>query len=173
MTKPLKTIVMADENKETPLKKLMIIVAKGSIEDIYAGLVMANGAVMEGIVFELRWIIESVREAGLESKELRMVGGPAASPVWPKIVADITHLPVVIPSTTEAASCGAAILAGVGSGVFTDPGEGYSSMSRQETLLEPDQDNVRRYDDLFDIYRNVSQQTRDSLSRLSSFDAVE
>ena len=44
---------MADEKKETPLKKVMIIVAKGTIEDIYAGLVMANGAVMEGIETKL------------------------------------------------------------------------------------------------------------------------
>ena len=41
------------EVKETPLKKVLIIVAKGSIEDIYAGLVMANGAVMEGIETKL------------------------------------------------------------------------------------------------------------------------
>jgi len=44
---------MAEAKKETPLKKVMIIVAKGTIEDIYAGLVMANGAVMEGIETKL------------------------------------------------------------------------------------------------------------------------
>ena len=41
------------EAKETPLKKVLIIVAKGTIEDVYAGLVMANGAVMEGIETKL------------------------------------------------------------------------------------------------------------------------
>ena len=41
------------EVKEMPLKKILIIVAKGTIEDIYAGLVMANGAVMEGIETKL------------------------------------------------------------------------------------------------------------------------
>ena len=44
---------MAEGTKEIPLKKVMIIVAKGTIEDIYAGLVMANGAVMEGIETKL------------------------------------------------------------------------------------------------------------------------
>ena len=44
---------MADEKKGIPLKKVMIIVSKGTIEDIYAGLVMANGAVMEGIETKL------------------------------------------------------------------------------------------------------------------------
>ncbi len=37
------------ETKESPLKKVCIICAKGAIEDVYATLVMANGAVMEGI----------------------------------------------------------------------------------------------------------------------------
>ena len=32
-----------------PVKKVALIIAKGSIEDVYAGLIMANGAVMEGI----------------------------------------------------------------------------------------------------------------------------
>ena len=36
-------------NNESPLKKVCIICAKGTIEDVYATLVMANGAVMEGI----------------------------------------------------------------------------------------------------------------------------
>ncbi len=47
------------EIKESPLKKVCIICAKGTIEDVYATLVMANGAVMEGIetkvFFHLLW----------------------------------------------------------------------------------------------------------------------
>ena len=38
------------ETKEKkPLEKVCIICAKGNLEDVYAALVMANGAVMEGI----------------------------------------------------------------------------------------------------------------------------
>lgn len=40
---------MTDKNSENPLKKLMIICTKDTIEDVYAALIMANGAVMEGI----------------------------------------------------------------------------------------------------------------------------
>ncbi len=128
-------------------------------------------SVMEGVVFELRYTMEDIRESGVRGSELRMVGGAAASAVWPKIVADVTHLPVVIPSTTEAASCGAAILAGVGSGVFPNPETGYRALSGQETLLEPDEGNIKRYDELFQIYMNASKQVQDSLSRLSEFGA--
>ena len=41
------------ENKDKPIKKVCIICAKGSIEDVYATLVMGNGAVMEGIEAKL------------------------------------------------------------------------------------------------------------------------
>ena len=40
---------MSTENNESPLKKVCIICAKGTIEDVYATLVLANGAVMEGM----------------------------------------------------------------------------------------------------------------------------
>ena len=77
---------MADEKKETPLKKVMIIVAKGSIEDVYAGLVMANGAVMEGIetklfftFFGLDAIIKKrqnrIKTATVGNPAMRMPGG--------------------------------------------------------------------------------------------------
>lgn len=130
-------------------------------------------AVMEGIAFELRWTMADIREALVvgatyaSHSTLCMVGGAAASPVWPKIVADITHLPVALPSTTETASCGAAILAGVGSGALPNAEAGYQILSGKETLLEPDEENSNRYDQLFEIYRTASQQLLDSLSRLS------
>jgi peroxiredoxin family protein len=77
---------MAEEKKETPLKKVLIIVAKGSIEDIYAGLVMANGAVMEGIetklfftFFGLDAVIKKrqnrVKTATVGNPAMRMPGG--------------------------------------------------------------------------------------------------
>jgi len=124
-------------------------------------------AVMEGIAYELRRVMESISEISPET--WRMVGGAAASAVWTKIVADVTHLPVAIPSTTEAASYGAAILAGVGSGVFADQEAGYRILSGDETLLEPDRKNGERYDALFQVYLDASQQTQSLFSKLSDF----
>ncbi len=126
-------------------------------------------AVMEGIVFELRWTLEDIRESGISPGKLRMVGGAARSSVWSQIVADVTHVPVVIPSTTEAAGCGAAILAGVGSKAFPSPEAGYQILSGQENILEPDKENGEMYDELFEIYRTAGQQLQEPLSRLSEF----
>jgi len=70
---------MAQE-KSTPLKKVMIIVAKGTIEDIYAGLVMANGAVMEGIETKLFFTffgMDAIIKKRRNTSKTATVGNPA------------------------------------------------------------------------------------------------
>jgi peroxiredoxin family protein len=71
---------MAEEKKEMPLKKVMIIVAKGTIEDIYAGLVMANGAVMEGIetkMFFTFFGLDAIIKKRQNKAKTATVGNPA------------------------------------------------------------------------------------------------
>lgn len=68
------------EKKETPLKKVLIIVAKGTIEDIYAGLVMANGAVMEGIetkMFFTFFGLDAIIKKRQNKAKTATVGNPA------------------------------------------------------------------------------------------------
>ncbi len=69
------------ENKnETPLKKVCIICAKGSIEDVYASLVMANGAVMEGIetkVFFTFFGLDAITKKQMNKLKTATVGNPA------------------------------------------------------------------------------------------------
>jgi peroxiredoxin family protein len=72
--------MMAEEKKEIPLKKVLIIVAKGSIEDIYAGLVMANGAVMEGIETKLFFTffgMDAIIKKRQNKAKTATVGNPA------------------------------------------------------------------------------------------------
>lgn len=69
------------ENKnETPLKKVCIICAKGSLEDVYATLVMSNGAVMEGIetkVFFTFFGLDAITKKQLNKLHTATVGNPA------------------------------------------------------------------------------------------------
>jgi peroxiredoxin family protein len=67
-------------NKETPLKKVCIICAKGTIEDVYATLVMANGAVMEGIeakVFFTFFGLDAITKKQMNKLHTSTVGNPA------------------------------------------------------------------------------------------------
>ena len=69
------------ENKEEfPLKKVCIICAKGTIEDVYATLVMANGAVMEGIeakVFFTFFGLDAITKNRMNKIHTSTVGNPA------------------------------------------------------------------------------------------------
>lgn len=71
---------MTELNKETPLKKVMIICAKGTIEDVYAALIMANGAVMEGIEAKLFFTffgLDAITKKHMNKLHTSTVGNPA------------------------------------------------------------------------------------------------
>jgi len=69
-----------NQKEENPLKKVCIICAKGSIEDVYATLVMANGAVMEGIeakVFFTFFGLDAITKKQMKKLHTGVVGNPA------------------------------------------------------------------------------------------------
>jgi len=68
------------EHTETPLKKVLIICAKGSLEDVYAALVMANGAVMEGIEAKLFFTffgLDGITKKRMNKLHTATLGNPA------------------------------------------------------------------------------------------------
>ncbi len=67
-------------NNDYPLKKVMIICAKGTVEDVYATLVMANGAVMEGIeakIFFTFFGLDAITKKQMKKLHTATVGNPA------------------------------------------------------------------------------------------------
>jgi xylulokinase len=129
-------------------------------------------AVMEGIACELRWAISEMRQAGIDVAELRMVGGAARSSIWPQIVADVTAIPVVLPAMSQAASRGAAILAGTAIGVFRDPQAGFAAFRGAESSLTPDPAVRQLYDDRFATYQALSEVLIDQANRAGLRDRV-
>jgi len=66
--------------EEYPLKKVLIICAKGNIEDVYAALIMANGAVMEGIEAKLFFTffgLDAITKKQMNKLHTATVGNPA------------------------------------------------------------------------------------------------
>lgn len=67
-------------NEAHPLKKVLIICAKGNLEDVYAALVMANGAVMEGIeakMFFTFFGLDAITKKQMDKLHTATVGNPA------------------------------------------------------------------------------------------------
>ncbi len=69
-----------EQTEKYPLKKVLIICAKGMIEDVYASLVLANGAVMEGIeakVFFTFFGLDAITKKQMKHLHTATVGNPA------------------------------------------------------------------------------------------------
>ncbi len=79
-------------------------------------------AVMEGAARLLNGKVRELESRGFRYQRAVMVGGPSRSPIWPKIVAEITGINVVAGSQSAGAR-GAAILAGIGAGLYGDEHE--------------------------------------------------
>ncbi len=92
---------------------------------IFAGLTLRHGvaelarAVMEGVTLGLEQGYTLLREAGVKSGRALAMGGGARSPVWLQIQADVFGIPVQAAAAGDAC-VGAALLAGVGAGVYGD-----------------------------------------------------
>ncbi|MBR0056128.1 MAG: xylulokinase, partial [Kiritimatiellae bacterium] len=74
-------------------------------------------ALMEGVAFSLRDCFRTLEEMALPANRIFLIGGGAKSRLWSEIVCNVFNRPVAVPSPGDA-SFGAALLAGVGAGVF-------------------------------------------------------
>ena len=101
-------------------------------------------AVMEGVVFQIVDILEKFPRE-FRPKELILAGGASKSPVWSQILADVANLPVKIPETADLGCVGAAIMAGVGSGIYQSAEDGYQSLAVKSKTVTPDPRQVAVY----------------------------
>ena len=109
-------------------------------------------AIMEGIGFGTRAILDAFRAAGYDSAEMTVGGGAAASDLWLQIHADTAGLPIRVPASADAPSTGAAVLAAFGAGRFASIDEGIAAMVRPGRMIEPDPATMARYAEIYDRY---------------------
>ena len=113
-------------------------------------------ALLEGSAFALRDILEAMQAAGLEVRRLTIVGGGAKGALWRQIKADVTGLPVRVPTSVETTATGAAILAAVGSGMHptvADAVDAFVAFQPEEHLPDPERHDL--YTDAYRRYRDV------------------
>jgi xylulokinase len=112
-------------------------------------------ALLEGMTYELRANIEGLVEAGSEFSVLRNTGGGSRSSAWCQMKADILGLPVETVDLPEAGCLAAAILAGVGTGVYPSFVEPQTHFVHPAARYEPDPSKKSQYDALFATYKQV------------------
>ncbi len=109
-------------------------------------------AVMEGVAYSLRHNLETAAEADATVKTLYSMGGAANSRLWTQIKSDVTGLPIQVPSSDTATALGAAILAGVGTGVYKDFEQAVAQTVQVKRTHEPNLQNKAKYDKGYETY---------------------
>jgi xylulokinase len=95
---------------------------------------------MEGLTFGFLGLLESMQaHAGVRIAEIRAVGGGTRNTWWQQLKADILGRPIQTLGLTDVAALGAALLAGIGVGIFPDAEHTAAAAFRPGVRYEPDQ----------------------------------
>jgi len=112
-------------------------------------------AILEGVTYEMKLNIELFRQAGIEIKELRAIGGGAKSEKWMQIKSDVMNIPIVSLDVSETGCLGAALLAAKAAGCKDSLAEMSRKWVRQSRTYEPFAENVKKYQERFKVYSQI------------------
>jgi len=112
-------------------------------------------ALMEGVAFHLRWIIEAMQRQNLEIGALNAIGGGSNSAPWTQIISDVTGRELkIVQNPLEAGAMGAALTVAVGLGVVPSV-EAIDDLIEFRHSVHPNPAVQNRYDALYQQYRQM------------------
>ncbi len=111
-------------------------------------------SVMEGVTYSLKQVVDIMGTLA-KNEKVYTSGGGSVSPLWRQMQADIFDLPVyTMSAASEGGAYGAVMVAGVGAGVWKNLSEAVQIL-KVETETLPIRENQKRYQDSFEIYRQI------------------
>ncbi len=143
--------------------------ADPSARAVFEGLTLRHDrgslvrAVLEGVAYGLRDSLELLRGLGVRAEVGRVSGGGARSRLWLEIAASVLGLPLELTEVEEGSAYGAALLAGVASGVFASAQEAVAACVRVRERIEPNpawsevyEEGYARFRALYPAVRSVA-----------------
>lgn len=121
-------------------------------------------AAMEGVGYSLKHNLDIATSAGASVRELLAVGGSANSHLWTQIKSDITGLPISVPFSDTATTLGAAILAGVGTGVYAGFEDAVSQIHITRSH-RPNMENHKKYQNSYETYLALYENLKETMRR--------
>lgn len=145
----------------------------GSLRGLFSGLHLSHKpghlyrALMEASAFGVRWIVEVLRESGVEVSRFIATGGmPHHNPLLVQIYADVLGETIAVHPSQQGPAVGAAILgvlaAGSDASGFQTTNEAIAAMAgekpgvRDLKIVEPNSSNTQLYDEVYKDYRNLA-----------------
>jgi len=129
-------------------------------------------AVLEGVAYSLRDCLELFRSLAIPTNQVRAVGGGARSLVWRQIIADVFGTELVTINVTDSTAFGAALLAGVGAGLFASVPEACAQTIRIVDRVEPDATHQSVYNEYYPVYRSLYRALKPASDSIAAIGAA-
>lgn len=113
-------------------------------------------AIIEGLDYQFLDIV-NVMESGLGTSpdKFVVVGGAVRNQFWMQNKADMVGRPIEVPDVEEATPLGAAILAGIGVGLYQDEQDAFEHVYKPGKTYQPDPELASKYVQWFPIYKQL------------------
>jgi len=111
--------------------------------------------IMESIAYMCRANIDLVAESGIDVKQIILTGGTSYSRLWNQIKSDVLGKEVKTITTRESGCLGAAILAGLGSGIYDSAEQACELMIKEDESYYPDHDRHAAYEKYYARYQQL------------------
>ena len=125
-------------------------------------------AVMEGVVYSQRQNLDVLRGMNVAPQTMLACGGGAKSPFWRQMMADVFGMPVQTLENAEGPALGAAILAGVAAGLYTDIPTACQRLVKAREPQLPHTARSAAYEPYYQLYRNLYPALKDSYATLAA-----
>jgi xylulokinase len=115
-------------------------------------------AIVEGLNYQLLDIVSAMETClGARMEQFTVVGGATRNAFWMQNKADVLGRPIEVPEIEEATPLGAAILAGIGVGLYRDEQDAFRRVYRPGRVYRPDPARAALYADGYRIYKQLYQ----------------
>ncbi len=132
------------------------------------GLAHLTRSVLEGVAFGLKDGFGLIQSAGLGTlRQVRISGGGARGALWRQIIASVLESELVTVNTTEGAAYGAALLAGVGAGAWSDVPSACAATIHVTGQTMPDPEQADAYRKAYPLYRELYPRLKPAFDRMT------
>jgi len=122
-------------------------------------------AIYEGVVFSHYFHIQNLLKNRNQPKSIRLSGGASNSDIWVHIFADVMQIPIDVLGSKEAGAQGAAMVAGIASGIYCDYVDAINKTVKIKNTVYPNIELKNIYQEKYETYRMINDALKTVWSR--------
>ncbi len=123
-------------------------------------------SIMEGVSFSQLDCLNIMRDLGINSENIVLIGGGSRSQVWKEMICDVFQVPIATLKNEEGPAFGAALLAGVGCGLYSSVEEAVRKSVKTTAVLQPDKKKKDIYKKTYKLYKSLYRSLKDDFKML-------